>query len=261
MLKSISGNSQPNNETGKPLSRGRPNGNGFNQNTLLRSLAFEERIRIAPAMQHVQLGPGQVVYEAGSHIEYVYFPTTCLLSSVFTTHDGATAQIALIGAEGVAGLELFLMRRTSAHCIIAQIAGDCIRAAAPNLFTEFTAAGALQRSVLHYTYRLLTQLSQTAICNRLHKVEQRLCRLLLECHDRTEGNEIQMTQENIADMLGVRREGVTVAAGRLQEAGYIQYSRGHLRILNRQGLQELVCECYHHLARELDDSKGTQRVS
>jgi CRP-like cAMP-binding protein len=222
------------------------------QNGLLCALSSEERARLLPNMQRVSLTLGQVIYEAGAHLDYAYLPTTSIVSSIYTTQEGATAQMALIGNEGVAGIGLFLGRDTTACRTVVQIAGEAIKASAKPLQAEFARGGMFQHAILRYSHNLLTQLSQTAICNRLHSVEQRLCRWLLECDDRVNGNEIRMTQEDIANMLGVRREGVTVAAGRLQDAGLIQYSRGHIHILNRHGLEATGCECYRVVKQEVN---------
>jgi CRP-like cAMP-binding protein len=190
-------------------------------------------------MQRVSLALGQVIYEPGTRLDHAYLPTTSIVSSIYTTQEGATAQMALIGNEGVAGIE---------------IAGEAIKAPAKPLQAEFARGGLFQRAILRYGHSLLAQLAQTAVCNRLHSVEQRLCRWLLECDDRVNGNQIQMTQENIANMMGVRREGVTVAAGRLQDAGLIQYSRGHIHILDRQGLDAIGCECYRVVEQEVNSA-------
>jgi CRP-like cAMP-binding protein len=203
-------------------------------------------------MQLVSLKLSEVIYEPGSRLDYVYLPTTSVVSSIYTTQEGATAQIALIGKEGVAGIELFLGRNTAHSRTVVQIAGDAIKAAANPLEAEFARGGVFQHAILRYSHSLLTQLAQTAVCNRLHSVEQRLCRWLLECDDRVNGNEIQMTQEIIANMLGVRREAVTMAAGRLQEAGLIHYSRGHIHIVDRQGLEAIGCECYRVVEQEVN---------
>jgi CRP-like cAMP-binding protein len=224
------------------------------QNRMVRALSAEERARLLPSMQRVSLALGQVIYEPGTRLGHAYLPTTSIVSSIYTTQEGATAQMALIGNEGVAGIELFLDRDTAHYRTVVQIAGDAIKAPAKPLQAEFARGGSFQHAILRYSHNLLAQLAQTAVCNRLHSVEQRLCRWLLECDDRVNGNEIQMTQENIANMLGVRREGVTVAAGRLQDAGLIQYSRGHIHILDRQGLEAIGCECYRVVEREVNSA-------
>jgi CRP-like cAMP-binding protein len=227
------------------------------QNRMLSALLTEERARLLPNMQRIPLTVGQVIYESGTRLDFAYLPTTSIVSSIYTTQEGATAQMALIGNEGMAGIELFLDRDTAHYRTVVLIAGEAIRASSKALQAEFARGGAFQHSILRYTNILLTQLSQTAICNRLHSVEQRLCRWLLECDDRVSRNEIQMTQENIANMLGVRREGVTVAAGRLQEAGLIQYSRGHIHILDRDGLEAIACECYRVVGQEVNCSPAS----
>jgi CRP-like cAMP-binding protein len=221
---------------------------------MMRALSPEERARLLQGMQPVSLTLGQVIYEPGTRLDYAYLPTTSTVSSIYTTQEGATAQIALIGNEGVAGIELFLDRNTAHSRTVVQIAGEAIKAAAKPLQAEFARGGAFQHAILRYSHSLLTQLAQTAVCNRLHSVEQRLCRWLLECDDRVNGNEIQMTQENIANMLGVRREAVTMAAGRLQEAGLIHYSRGHIHILNRPELESTGCECYRVVEQEVNSA-------
>jgi CRP-like cAMP-binding protein len=221
------------------------------QNRMLSALSPEERARLLPSMQRIPLTLGQVIYESGTRLNFAYLPTTSIVSSVYTTQEGATAQMALIGNEGIAGIELFLDRDKAHYRTVVQIAGEAIRVSSKALQTEFARGGAFQHIILQYNNTLLTQLSQTTICNQLHSVEQRLCRWLLECDDRVSGNEIHMTQENIANMLGVRREGVTVAAGRLQEAGLIQYSRGRIHILDRDGLEAVACECYRVVGQEV----------
>jgi CRP-like cAMP-binding protein len=222
------------------------------QNRILSTLSAEERARLLPSMQRIPLTLGEVIYESGTRLDFAYLPTTSIVSSVYTTQEGATAQMALIGNEGMAGIELFLDRDTAHYRTVVQIAGEAIRVSSKAFQAEFARGDAFQHTILRYSNTLLTQLSQTAICNRLHSVEQRLCRWLLECDDRVSGNEIQITQENIANMLGVRREGVTVAAGRLQEAGLIQYSRGHIHILDRDGLEAIGCECYRVVGQEVN---------
>jgi CRP-like cAMP-binding protein len=238
-------------------------GDASMQNRLLCALSSEERARLLPSVQRVSLILGQVIYEAGAPLDYAYLPTTSIVSAIYTTQEGSTAQIALIGNEGVAGIELFLDHNTAHSRTVVQIAGEAIKAAAKPLQAEFARGGLFQHAILRYSHSLLTQLAQTAVCNRLHSVEQRLCRWLLECDDRVSGNEIQMTQENIATMLGVRREAVTMAAGRLQEAGLIHYSRGHIHIVDRQGLESIGCECYRVVEQEVNSapiSTQTPRV-
>jgi CRP-like cAMP-binding protein len=228
------------------------------RNRILGALRAEERERLSPKMQQVELTLGKVIYQAGTRLEYLYFPTTAVVSSVYTTRDGESAQVALIGNEGVTGLELFLGGESAHYQSVAQISGEAIRILAKPLLAEFAKCGAFQREILRYGRALFLQVSQTAVCNRLHSVEQRLCRWLLECDDRVSGDEITMTQETIAHMLGVRREGVTVAAGRLQDSGLIQYSRGHIHILHRGALATIACECYRGL--EAESSQGVPEL-
>jgi CRP-like cAMP-binding protein len=203
-------------------------------------------------VQLTTLSLGQVIYEAGGYLDYVYFPISCVVSCLYTMHDGSTAEMALAGNEGVIGVALFLGGSTTPHRAVVSIGGDAIKIPARMIQAEFARGGQLQHILLHYTQALITQISQTAVCNRLHSVEQRLCRWLLLCHDRVSLSEILMTQEYMANMLGGRRESVTVAAGHLQDLGLIHYSRGHITILDRKGLEMMVCECYRVVKDELD---------
>jgi CRP-like cAMP-binding protein len=221
-------------------------------NHLLRSLSGDELAHLHPHAQHTTLTLGQVIYESGGSLDYVYFPTTCVVSCLYTMHDGSTAEMALAGNDGVIGIALFLGGSTTPHRAVVQIGGGAIKIPARTIQAEFARGGAFQHILLRYTQALITQISQTAVCNRLHSVEQRLCRWLLLCHDRVSVPEILMTQENIANMLGGRRESVTVAAGHLQDLGLIHYSRGRITILDREGLEMMVCECYRVVEDELD---------
>jgi CRP-like cAMP-binding protein len=229
------------------------------QNHLLCSISAEEYARLRPSMQHTTLALGQVIYEAGSRLDYFYFPTTCVVSWLYTTQDGSTAEVALAGNDGVVGVSLFLGGGTAAHRAVVQIGGDALKIPARVVQGEFARGGLLQHILLRYTQALITQIAQTAVCNRLHSVEQRLCRWLLLCHDRVNDSEILMTQEYIANMLGGRRESVTVAAGRLQDAGLIHYSRGHIKILDREGMEGIVCECYQIVEDELQRLVGARQ--
>ena len=193
-----------------------------------------------------------VVYDSGGPLDSLYFPTTAVVSLLYTMEDGSTAEMGLTGNDGVVGIALFLGGDTTPNRAIVQIAGGALRMQAKLLQAEFKQGGAFQQVLLRYIQALLTQISQTAVCNRLHAVEQRLCRWLLLSHDRVHANELQMTQEFIAHMLGGRRESVTVAAGRLQDAGLIPYARGHITILDRAGLEATVCECYQVVKQEID---------
>lgn len=215
------------------------------QNHLFSSFSDEERARLRPGVQLTSLNLGDVLYEAGGRLDYLYFPTSCVVSWLYTTQEGSTAEVALAGNDGVVGVSSVLGAGSAPHRAVVQISGNALKVPARLVQTEFARAGPLQRTLLRYTQALITQISQTAVCNRLHSVEQRLCRWLLLCHDRVNYSEIRMTQEYIANMLGGRRESVTVAAGHLQDAGLIHYSRGHIKILDRKGLEAIVCECYH----------------
>lgn len=228
-------------------------------NVLLRSLSVEARSRLFPSMQRISLPLGHVLYDPGGPLEHLYFPSTCVVSCLYTMQDGSTAEIALIGNDGVIGITSFLGGGTPPHRAVAQIAGEAMKVSARLIGAEFARNGPLQQVLLRYTQALMAQIAQTAVCNRLHSVEQRLCRWLLLCHDRVEGAEIRMTQEYIAHMLGGRRESVTVAAGHLQDLRLIRYSRGHITILDREGLELMVCECYQTVQDEYDRLIGEGR--
>jgi CRP-like cAMP-binding protein len=211
-------------------------------NVLLDGLPPGERSRLP--LVDVPLSVGQVLCECDQQISWAYFPTTCVVSCLYTTQDGATAETSMIGNEGMFGVALFLAAGTSSVRAVVQVSGHALRISPRALQAEFTNAGAVQRILLVYTNALLTQVSQTAICNRLHPLEQRLCRWLLLCHDRVGRDDFLMTQELIANMLGGRRESVTVASGHLQDLGALRYSRGHISIINRSLLERYACECY-----------------
>jgi CRP-like cAMP-binding protein len=213
-------------------------------NDLLLALPPHDHARLLTTLQAVTLGLGDVLCESGRRMEYIYFPTTAVVSWLYTTESGATAEMGMAGRDGVVGVSLFLGSDTAHSRSIVVVAGNAVRLKASALREEFASGGPLQRLLLRYTQALITQISQTAVCNRLHTVEQRLCRWLLMCQDRVATNELQLTQEFLSNILGGRRETVTVAAGRLQDAGLIRYSRGHITILDRQGLEDAVCECY-----------------
>jgi CRP-like cAMP-binding protein len=212
-------------------------------NRILQQLQPAERAKLDAVMQPVTFGLGDVVCET-SEREYVYFPTSAVVSSLYTTEDGATTEMFLVGNDGVVGVSSFLGGGDTPMQDVVVVGGDALRMKSRALRDEFRLGGALQASLLRYTHALITQISQTAVCNRLHAVEQRLCRWLLMCRDRVDGDELMMTQEFISNMLGGRRESVTVAAGRLQDAGLIHYSRGHITIVDRKGLEAIACECY-----------------
>jgi CRP-like cAMP-binding protein len=221
-------------------------------NRLLGGLPPEERERIQRTLQPVTFALGDVVYESGGHLEHIYFPTNSVVSLLYTMEDGSTAEMGMAGNDGVVGVALFLGGETTPNRGVVLIAGGAFKMKAKILRQEFARGGSLQRVLLRYTQALITQISQTAVCNRLHPVEKRLCRWLLLCHDRVASDELEMTQEFIANMLGGRRESVTVAAGHLQDAGVIHYSRGHIAILDRKGLEAAACECYAIVSEEFD---------
>jgi len=214
------------------------------RNQLLAALPSEVSERLQPDLEPITFDLGEVVYESGGQIKHVYFPTTSHISLLYTMVDGSTAEMGLVGNEGVVGIALFMGGETTPNRAMVQGGGGALRMKARAMLDEFRRGDEFQHLLLRYTQALITQISQTAVCNRLHSVEQRLCRWLLMTHDRTESDELQMTHEFISNMLGVRREGVTVAAHRLQEAGMISYMRGHINILDRQQLLTNVCECY-----------------
>ena len=211
---------------------------------LLAALPADEFKRLRPHLRPVEFALGEVVYEFGAQLDYVFFPTTSIISLLYTMENGASAEMGLTGNDGVVGIALFMGGGTMPNRAVIQSAGGALRMRANVLQDEFALGGRFQQLLLRYTQALITQISQTAVCNRLHSVEQQLCRWLLLSRDRLQTDELVMTQELIADMLGVRREGVTVAAGRLQDSGAISYVRGRIQILDRQKLEQTVCECY-----------------
>ena len=222
------------------------------ENRLLAALPVAEYGRITSNLRHVSFALGEVVYEFGEQMDYVYFPTTSIVSLLYTMENGSSAEMGLTGNDGIVGIALFMGGGTMPNRAIVQSAGSALKMKARVLQNEFARGGKFQKVLLRYTQALITQISQTAVCNRLHSVEQQLCRWLLLSHDRVPADDLVMTQELIADMLGVRREGVTVAAGNLQDGGAISYVRGHIKILNRQKLEETVCECYQVVRAEFD---------
>jgi CRP-like cAMP-binding protein len=222
------------------------------QNRLLAVLPAAERERLSPHLEPVSMSLGEVVYESGSRLEYVYFPTTSIVSLLYVMADGASAEIAVVGNEGMVGVAVFMGGETTPSRAIVQSAGSAYRLPGHSMKEEFVRGGAMQHLLLRYTQALLTQMAQTAVCNRHHSVDQQLCRWLLLSLDRLPSNKLTMTQELIANMLGVRREGVTEAAGKLQSAGLIQYSRGRITVLDRPGLEGRACECYGVVRRESD---------
>jgi CRP-like cAMP-binding protein len=221
-------------------------------NLLLAAMPPAEYDGLVGALERVQMPLGQAVYESGEAQGYVYFPTTSIVSLLFVLADGGSAEIAVTGRDGLVGISLFMGGETTPSRAVVQSAGEGYRLRASVLKREFERGGALQQLLLRYTQALITQMAQTAVCNRHHSVDQQLCRWLLLSIDRLPGNELVMTQELIANMLGVRREGVTEAAGKLQADGLIRYSRGKITVLDRQRLEKRVCECYAVVKKEYD---------
>jgi CRP-like cAMP-binding protein len=221
-------------------------------NKLLAALPPEIGERLLPQLQLVSLKLGASVYEAGANQPYVYFPTNSIISLLNVMKNGSSAEIAIVGNEGLVGISLFMGGETTPSRAVVQSAGHAYRMKPKLLQEEFENGGALQHLLLRYTQALITQMAQTAVCNRHHSVEQQLCRWLLLSADRLPTKELTMTQELIANMLGVWREGVTEAAGRLQAAGMIRYNRGHITILDRAKLERSVCECYAVVKQEFD---------
>ena len=221
-------------------------------NRLLAKLPPEEYDRLLPHLEPVSFALGEVIYESGGRQSYIYFPTTAIISLLYLMENGASAEMGVAGNEGLVGVALFMGGETVPNRAVVQSAGAALRMKTQVLQEEFARGGVFQRLLLRYTQALMTQMSQTAVCNRLHTVEQQLCRWLLLSRDRLNTDELVMTQELIANMLGVRREGVTHAAGRLQENGLISYVRGRITILDRGGLEASVCECYRVVKDEYD---------
>jgi CRP-like cAMP-binding protein len=221
------------------------------QNHLLAALPTAEFEPLASHLELVTLALGDMLYEPGGQLRHAYFPTSAIVSLHYVMEDGASSESAGVGNEGVVGISLFMGGNTTPSAAVVQTAGHAYRLDARFLKEEFFRAGLLQRVLLRYTQALMTQMAQTAACNRHHSVEQQLCRWLLLTLDRLPSNELVMTQELIANMLGVRREGITEAAGKLQRAGFISYRRGHIAVLDRAGLEAHVCECYSVVKTEL----------
>jgi len=222
------------------------------QNRLLAAMPAAEFERLSPHLELVEMPLGGVLYESGGELEHVYFPTDCIVSLLYVLENGASAEIAVVGNEGILGISLFMGGETTPSRAVVQSAGFGYRLEAPLLKQEFNRAGPVLRLLLRYTQALITQMTQTAVCNRHHSVEQQLCRWLLLSIDRLSSNSLNMTQELIANMLGVRREGVTEAAGNLQRAKLIRYRRGCIDVIDRPGLENAVCECYSVVKAEFD---------
>lgn len=222
------------------------------QNHLLASLPAAEFGRWAAHLELVALPLGEMLYEPGEQLRYAYFPTTSIVSLHYVLESGATAQSAGVGNEGIVGIALFMGGETTSSSAVVQTGGHAYRLAGGLLKEEFNRAGFMQRVLLRYTQALITQVSLTAVCNRHHTVEQQLCGWLLQTLDRAPSRELVMTQELVARMLGVRREGITESAGNLQRSGVIRYRRGHISVLERSGLESRVCECYAVVKQELN---------
>jgi CRP-like cAMP-binding protein len=222
------------------------------QNHILASLPEGVLSRVAPLLKLVPMELGKVLYESGDTLRYVFFPADCIVSLLYVLQDGASAEISVVGNEGLIGIALFMGGETTPSRAIVQSAGTAYRLPGQILKDEFHRDADLQLTLLRYTQALITQMAQTAVCNRHHSVDQQLCRWLLLSLDRLTTNQLTMTQELIANMLGVRREGVTEAAGKLQKLGVIQYNRGKITVIDRPKLEELCCECYSVVKKETD---------
>src|SRR5664279_901114 len=222
------------------------------QNHILAALPVEDYTRLLPDLELIPMPLGWAVYESGGHMGYLYFPTTSIVSLLYVMEDGASAEIAIVGNHGLVGISLFMGGQSTTDRAVVQSAGQGFRLKANWLMQEFNRAGPVMHLLLRYTQALLTQMSQTAVCNRYHSLDEQLCRWLLLSMDRLPSNELIMTHELIANMLGVRREGVTEAAGHLEKAGLIRYRRGHITVLDRDGLKRRTCECYAVVKKEYE---------
>jgi CRP-like cAMP-binding protein len=222
------------------------------QNLLLAALAGQEWQRWQPLLEYVDMPLGHVLYESGKTLSHVYFPTTSIVSLLYVLENGASAELAVVGNEGLVGVSLFMGGGSTPSRAVVQSAGHGFRLKAKEMKKEFDRGGPVLHLLLRYTQALITQMSQTAVCNRHHSLDQQLCRWLLLSLDRLEGSDLVMTQELIANMLGVRREGVTEGASKLQHAGLISYSRGRIKVLDRPGIEARSCECYAVVKKEYD---------
>jgi CRP-like cAMP-binding protein len=229
-------------------------------NHLLAALSPDERARLYPHLRLVKMTLGKALYEPGDTLRHVFFPVDCIVSLLYVLESGASAEISVVGNEGLIGVALFMGGETTPSRAIVQSAGHAYRLDGQRLKDEFHRSGGLQLLLLRYTQSLITQMAQTAVCNRHHSVDQQLCRWLLLSLDRLASSELVMTQELIANMLGVRREGVTEAAGKLQKLGVIRYSRGRISVLDRPKLEQLCCECYAVVKRESDRIEGLAAI-
>ena len=234
------------------MKRATPDAHSPQQNHLLDALPAAERERIYPHLQLVEMPLGKVVHEPGTVHRYAYFPTDCIVSLLYILADGASTEISIVGNDGLVGVALFMGGGTTPRRAVVQSGGYAYRLPGQKLREEFHRNAAIRLLLLRYTQALITQMAQTVVCNRHHTVDQQLCRWLLLSLDRLPANELTMTHELIANMLGVRREGVTGAVGKLQELGVINHSRGHITVLDRPALERLSCECYAVVKRETD---------
>ena len=230
-------------------------------NHLLAALPSAALQRWLPQLEAVELPLGTVLHESGSTLTHVYFPTTASVSLLYVTESGASAEIAAVGREGVVGIALFMGGETTPNRAVVQSAGQCFRLKSEVIKAEFSQSAPVQHLLLRYTQALITQMAQTAVCNRHHALDQQLCRWLLMSLDRRQGNQLTMTQELIANLLGVRREGVTEAAFKLQRAGLIRYARGHIEVLDRPAIERRSCECYAVVKKEYDRLLPRQEAS
>ncbi len=221
-------------------------------NLLIAGLPKESRERLLPHLEQVELPLGKVIYESGDTVQYAYFPTDSIVSLLYMMSSGSSAEISVVGREGIVGVAVFMGGESTTSRAIVQSAGTAFRLGRQHIRDEFNRHGGFLDLMLRYTQALITQMAQTAVCNRHHNIDQQLCRWLLLSLDRLPGDELVMTQELIANMLGVRREGVTEAAGKLDKLGVIHYRRGHIRVLDRAKLEELCCECYAVVKKECD---------
>jgi len=226
------------------------------KNHLLAEVKADELARLLPNLELLSLPLGKVIYESGEKMDYVYFPTTAIISLLYIMENGASAEIGVVGKDGMVGIAIFMGGDTTPNRAVVQSAGKTLKMKASLMKEEFTRGGRFHNLCLRYTQALITQISQTAVCNRLHSVDQQLCRWLLLSHDRLPSDRLIMTQDLISNMLGVRREGITHAAKRLQSAGYISYVRGDMTILDRKGLESDACECYQVVKTEYDRLLG-----
>lgn len=222
------------------------------QNHLLAALPAEDFARLAPHLELVNLANGDQLYAPGVRMQHAFFPVSAIVSLLYVTEDGHSTEVAVVGNEGIVGVSLFMGGKTTISAASVQSAGTCYRLAAPLLVAEFERSGATMQLLLRYTQALMTQMTQTAVCSRHLSIDQQLSRRLLLSHDRESSNELKMTHEQIANLLGVRRESVTQAANKLQSSGLIQYRRGHITVSNRAGLEALAGECYAVVKKEFD---------